>query len=185
MDDEHALGEPLDLFEDVRREQDHPARGGHRREQLHHVQPLARVHAVERLVEEQHRRLVDERRGHLDALAHPLRVRRDGPSLGRLEVDGADRPLRGGVRIGEALEPGVEPDELEAGEEAVHALALGDQAEPPVEGRVAPGRLAGDQHLARRGAQEPGQQVEQRRLARAVGPEEAGDPRTRSRSRCR
>ena len=32
---------------------------------LHHVQPLAGIHAVERLVEQQDPRLVDERRGEL------------------------------------------------------------------------------------------------------------------------
>ena len=53
--------EPLDLLEDVRGEQDRAALVGHATQQLHHVQALARVHAVERLVEEQHRRVVDER----------------------------------------------------------------------------------------------------------------------------
>ncbi len=93
------LGQPLDLLEDVRGEQDRPALGGHPPEQLHHVQPLARVHPVERLVEQQDRRLVDERRGDLRPLAHPLRVGADRAVGGVLEIDRRDR-ARGGGRPG-------------------------------------------------------------------------------------
>jgi hypothetical protein len=67
------------------------------------VQPLPRVHAVEGLVEDESR-VVDERGGHLDALAHALRVAADGPSGGRLQVDHLDRAPRG-RRVVEALEP--------------------------------------------------------------------------------
>ena len=83
------------------------------RSSVHHVQPLARVHPVERLVEEQDRRVVDQRAGELGALAHPLRVGADR-AVGRLgQVDRGDRPGRRGGRVGDALESGVEPDELD------------------------------------------------------------------------
>ena len=87
--------EPLDLLEDVRREEDRAPGGGHGPQQLHHVQPLARVHAVERLVEEQDRRVVDERAGELDPLAHALGVRADRAVGGRHQVHRGDRPRDG------------------------------------------------------------------------------------------
>src|SRR6266566_9002901 len=67
-----GAGQPLDLFQDVRAEQDRPALGAELVEQVHHVQALPRVHPVERLVEQQHLRVVHQRRGHLDPLAHAL-----------------------------------------------------------------------------------------------------------------
>ena len=84
------------------------------RSSVDHVQPLARVHAVERLVEQQDRRVVDERAGELGPLAHALGVRADRAVGGVGQVDRGDRPGRGGVRIGDALEPRVEPRELAA-----------------------------------------------------------------------
>ena len=48
-----------------------------RLQQVHQVQPLPRVHAVERLVEQQHRRVVHQRGRHLDALPHALGVGAD------------------------------------------------------------------------------------------------------------
>ena len=59
-------------------------------QEVHHVQPLARVHAVERLVEDQDGRIVDERRGDLDPLPHALRVAADRAAGGI----GAARPSR-------------------------------------------------------------------------------------------
>ncbi len=76
------LRELLDLLEDVRAEQDRAALRAHLPQQVHEVQALARVHAVERLVEQQHGRVVHQRRGHLDALPHALGVLADLAVLG-------------------------------------------------------------------------------------------------------
>src|SRR6266581_4855659 len=46
-----GAGQPFHLFQDVRAEQDRPALLAQPVQQVHHVQPLPRVHAVERLVE--------------------------------------------------------------------------------------------------------------------------------------
>ena len=62
-------------------------------QQLEHVQPLARVHAVEGLVEDEHRGVVHERGGDLDALAHALGVGADAPVGGVRQVDQVDGPL--------------------------------------------------------------------------------------------
>ena len=69
-------------------------RRGEASQHVHHVQTLARIHAVERLVEQQNPRIVHERTGDLDALPHPLRVRADLPVLRDLEIDERDRLAR-------------------------------------------------------------------------------------------
>ena len=87
------------------------------------------------------RRVVDERRRELDALAHALGVGAD-PALGRLDhVDDLERPLGGRARVGEPVQLGVGADELPAGEVAEAHLALGHQPDRAVGVGVAPDRL--------------------------------------------
>ena len=62
------------------------------------------------------------------------------------------------------------------GEEAVHRLAFGDQAQGAVDGGVAPGGHAVDGHRAARRRQEAGHHVQHRGLAGAVRAEQAGHP---------
>ena len=120
-------GHLLDLLEDVRAEQHGAALAAHPAQQRHEVQPLARVDPVERLVEQEHRRVVDQGRGELDPLAHPLGVRAD-PARGGLDhLDDLERPLGGGAGVGQAVQLGVGEDELAAGEVAEADLALGHQ----------------------------------------------------------
>ena len=125
-------GQLLDLLQDVRGEQHGAALGAHLPQQLHQLHALARVHAVERLVEQQHGRLVDEGGGHLHALPHALAVRGDLAVLRVLHLDGGQRLLRR-PPVGQPVQLGVGQDELAAGEEVVHPLALGDDADLPVD----------------------------------------------------
>ena len=171
-----AAGDLLDLLEDVGAEQDRPALVAELVEQLHQVQPLARVHPVERLVEQQHRGVVHDRGRHLDPLLHPLRVRADVAVLRVGHLDGGDRPPRGRLRVGELVQPGVGQDEVPAADRVVHLLALGHQPDLAVDLRVAVQRPPVEGHGARRRGEEPGHHVDQRGLAGAVGPEQAGDP---------
>ena len=91
--DEDALGDPLHLLQDVGGEEDRPALAGQVAEQVHHVEALARIHPVEGLVEDQDGRVVDEGRGHLGALAHPLRVGRERAVGGARQLDRREGPL--------------------------------------------------------------------------------------------
>ncbi len=176
--DEDGVGEPLHLFEDVRREEDRPARGSHVPEQTHHVQPLPRIHAVEGLVEQQDARLVDERPGELGALAHPLGIRADR-AVGRLgQLDRGDRLIGGASRIGDALELGIEQGEFVAGQIARDRLALGHQPHIAIDVRVAERRSTGDAHDPRGRGEQTGEQMQQGRLAGAVGPQQSGHART-------
>ncbi len=117
---------------------------------------------------------MDERPGELRPLAHPLRVRADRAIRGVSQVDRRDRPGRGGIGVGNALEGGVEPGELAASQEGMDGLAFGDETDVAVHLGSAPGALALDQDGAGRRREETGHQVEERRLAGAVGSEEAG-----------
>ena len=60
-------------------------------EQLDHVGALARVEPGQRLVQDEHLRVVDERLRDLDALPHPLRVRGQLARVGRVELDALER----------------------------------------------------------------------------------------------
>ena len=70
-DDEDPLAQPLHLFEDVAAEEDDAALVGHPAEELHHVEPLARVHAVEGLVQDEEPGFVQHRHAEAELLTHP------------------------------------------------------------------------------------------------------------------
>ena len=112
--DQHVLGEALDLLEDVRGEEDRAALGGPAPQHLHHLETLARVGAVEGLVEDQHIRVVDERGGDLGALAHALRVAAHRPILGVLQLDEGDCPPGGFLGIGKPVQAGAGEGEVRA-----------------------------------------------------------------------
>ena len=141
----------------------------------HHVQPLPGVHPVERLVEQQYPRLVHQCRGDPGPLAHALGEGLHPPVLRLPHVHQVDGAAGGGRRIRQPVQLGAGEHELPRGQEPVHRLAFGDQAQGAVHVGVAPRRPAVDPHLALRRGEEAGHHVQHRRLARAVGPEQPGD----------
>ena len=148
-----------------------------RRSSVHQLQPLARVHAVERLVQQQHRRVVDQRGGIFTRCRMPLRVRADraGPAAYSISTVARARAGRG-VGVGAGRAAGVGEDELAPGEEVVHRLALGDDADR----RGTSARCARPASPSRvtapvDGREEAGHHVDERGLAGAVGAEQAGD----------
>ncbi len=166
-------GELLDLLQDVGGEQDGASFVTHAPQQVHQLHALAGVHAVERLVQEQHGRVVDEGGRHLHALAHALGVGGDLAVLCVLHLDGGERALRG--RVVEAVELGVGDDELTAGEEVVHRLALGHDAHVLVDLLVLPDRGAVEGDGARGGSEEAAHHVDEGGLARTVGAQQSRD----------
>ena len=70
--DQDAIGDSLDLLQDVAGEEDGAAVLRQPPQEAHCVQALARIHAVEGLVQQQDLRVMDEGGGHLRALPHPL-----------------------------------------------------------------------------------------------------------------
>ena len=134
------------------------------------MQPLAWVEAVERLVEEQDRRVVDQRAGQLGPLAHALGVGADRPVGGVGQVDRRDRPARGRVRIGDALEPGVEPREAEPGQVRVDGLALRHEPDVAVHLGPPPSGRALDEHATGGRREQAGHQVSSVDLPAPLGP---------------
>ena len=122
-------------------------------------------------------RVVDQCARHLGSLSHSLRVRADGAIRGILEPHALDRDPGSGVGVAHALEPGVEADVFEAGQETVDRFALGNQPDPAVDGRIPAWAETKYADGAGRRRQEAGQHVEQGRLARSVRPEEPSDSR--------
>ena len=164
----------LHLLEDVRGEHDRPPLGGELLEQLLEVHALARVGAVERLVEDQDLRIVHERRREPHPLPHAARV-------------GVHRAIAASPRSTSSIARSAAASSVDSAKrrsklartrarhEAVARLVLRHHADAPVERRVVAHRLAehGDRAARRRG--EAGHHAEQRRLAGAVGPEQTGD----------
>ena len=174
-DDLDLPGHLLDLLEDVRAEQHGAPLAAHPAQECHQVQPLAGVDAVERLVEQEHGRVVHQRRGELRPLAHALGVGAD-PAPGRLgHLDHLERPLGGGPGVVEAVQLGVGQHELAPGEVAEAQLALGHQPDGSVRVRPAPDGLTVEGDGARRRGEEAGHQRDDRGLACAVRAEQAGD----------
>ena len=83
-DDRHPVADPLDLGQDVRREEDRPAGRSQVVEDLVERALHERVEALGRLVEDRQLRVVLERLDDADLLAHPARVVADRPSQRRV-----------------------------------------------------------------------------------------------------
>ena len=110
------------------------------------VQALRRVGAGERLVEQEQRRVVHERRGEAHPLAHAAGVLLQPPVLRVDEVDRLDRAVDRALAIVDALQPRVELDEPASGQEVVDRLVLGHVPDAAVEPGFPRTALAEDAH---------------------------------------
>ncbi len=98
---------------------------------------LHRVGPVQRLVEHEHARIGDERRGDLGALAHALAEPVDA-TIGDVEqIDGVERAIDR-VVVGDAVEVGDVANELASGEPGGHRFVLGHQGERPLHLTIGP-----------------------------------------------
>ena len=132
-DDRHPIAHPLDLGQDVRREEDRPTGGAALVEDVVERPLHERVEALRRLVEDGQLRVVLERLDDADLLAHPARV---GP-------DRATQRLVGELELGDE---GIAQDRRSSGQ--------GRQlVEQPIPGQVVPegdaaGQVAGAARMA-------------------------------------
>ena len=106
VQDRHPVAEPFGLLQPVRGEEDrHPALA-QRGDQL---VDLARRHGVKaggRLVEEQHRRVVEQRPGQRDPLTQPLGQRPAQITGAVVEIDRPQRPADAPANVVQFVEPG-------------------------------------------------------------------------------
>ena len=146
-------------------------------EELDQIRALAGIEAGQRLVEDEHGGIVDDRLGDLHALAHALRVGGQRARVGGIEPDRPERVLGGLRRLGEPVQLRGEADELARGEPLEDVLLLRDEPDrardEAIGSRVTPEHA----HRALRRPGEAAQHPEHRRLARAVRAEERSHAR--------
>ena len=173
-DDDEPVGGRLHLVQEVRGEQHGSAASGEVGEQLAHPPHSFGVEAVRRLVEDEDLGVAEQRMGDAEALTHAERVIPD-PLLGgaRVEPDEREHLLDA---------PAVDADQLcGQGERfgAAPAAVLGggiEQDADPASGVREVGEVAAEhRRAAARRPREATQHPQGRRLAGAVGAEEAGD----------
>ena len=178
IEDRDAVADPLDVGEDVGRD-DHRRGPAEPLDQLEQVPPALGVERADRLVEDQQIRLVDERPGRSRAAAASRRcTRRSGapPASARpvrLSIS-ATRDRSSGPSI-----PPSRPDSSSSSRpfiQRVEPRVLVEIADPPAElGPVEPDVDAGHGRGPAGRPGEAGQDPDRRRLAGAVGAEQAED----------
>ena len=93
VDDDDVVGEAVGLLEVLRGEEDRRALLGQLLDDLPEVVAALGVETRRRLVEEEHGRVVHERRGEVEPAAHPARVRA-GEAIGRVAQPELTRAAR-------------------------------------------------------------------------------------------
>ena len=172
-DDRDAVAGPIDLVDDVRREEDRPALGPRLADELEEGLLDERVQTRGRLVEDQQVRSVLERDDQPDLLLVALRVLLEPPA--RIEVEPLDQ-------LGDV--PGVDAaaqvrevlDRVGAGQPVVQVELAGQVADAAVDRDRVDGRLDAEDLGPPGGrADEVEQDPHRRRLARSVRAQEAED----------
>ncbi len=179
VEQDDRAGDGLDLVEDVAGDQHGAAVAAPGDDRVDQLAAGDGVGAGQRLVEEEHEGVVQDRLGQLDPLAHPLGIAADGPAGGLGHVHALERPLGGLGRAApaQAGEQGAVHQERPAGHPLEEGVLLGTEADVAVQARGVPGPVAQHTHLALAGPQLAGGQLQQRALARAVGPQQPGHAR--------
>jgi hypothetical protein len=174
VDDHDPVADELDLAEQVRVQQHADPLLAQPDEQVAHRAPAARVERARRLVEQHEPRVADQRLGDAQPLLHALAHRCHPASALAREADPCEQRLalrRPAVGAGEAL---MQLEHLLGTCPGGEAKQLGEVAGrcPRV---AAAGRGAGDLRLATRGPHQAAGDLDQRRLAGAVGPEQSDE----------
>ena len=174
--DRDARAQLLELGQDVARDEDRLAERAQLAQELAQLHPGPRVEAGGRLVEEQHRRVVDEGVGQAQPLLHAARQALDVRVALLAQVDEleevADHPPA--ARGRQAVAAGEEVEVLPDLHVVVHAEDVGHEPDDPADrGRIVAHRGTGDLRVAVRGAQERREHPQRRGLP---GPVRADEP---------
>jgi hypothetical protein len=155
-----------------------PSSWGEPRDLLPHVGAALGVEPGRRLVQEQDARVVDEGEGEIETALHAARVAADLAVGGLHQADALEQSVAARAALGlrDALERGLEAHVLAPGEQAVEGCFLERGADRhPHLGALSHDVVTRHARRARGGRQQRGEHEDGRRLARAVGPEEAVD----------
>src|SRR4051794_11026197 len=171
------LAELVGLVHVVRREQDrHAALLAQSRDEIPHGAARDRVEADRRLVEDQHARPVDERLRELEPADHAAGVRRHEAIRGLEYAGRLEREVDAlaALRARDVEQPREQHHVLAPGERAVGRELLRHVADLPAHGHPLAGDVvAEDVRDAAADRQERRQDADRRRLAGAVGAEQA------------
>ena len=177
-DDDDAVADVLDDFEDVRDVEDRLALGGERFEEVFEETRGDDVEAGERFVEDEQLWVVQEGGGDEDALLHAFGVEGDGGVAPGFEAEQGEEPVGFEVDegFGDVAQAADELEVFEAGEMGVDVGLLGDVAEGGAVGlEIVADALAFKEHLAVVGLEEAGDDLDGGGLAGAVGADVADD----------
>ena len=103
VDDRDPIGETIRLVEVLRGQKDGRAFGDEALDRLPELEPAARIEAGGRLVEEEDRRVGDERGGEVEAAAHSTRVGLRDPPAGVAEAEAVEQLVGPSAGFGAAL----------------------------------------------------------------------------------
>jgi hypothetical protein len=174
VDDHDVVCELLHLAEDMAGDEDRPAGGRERPQEIAEPTDPLRVETVRGLVEDEEPRSPEQRPRDAQPLPHPERVRADGARGHRSELDAVEH--RVDPRVGNACRRREHPQMVPPGALRVKVRRLEHRADRA--NRI-PRQAVGpslDRGRARRRVDEPEQDPQRRRLPGAVRPEEPGDP---------
>src|SRR5258706_124779 len=137
VEDRDAVADPLDIREEVGREDDRRL-ASQARDELEEVAPSLRVERADWLIEDEDLGPVEKGLGDPQPLSHPTRIAAD-PALRRGGQAGSGKHLvdtRSKLRPREAMESADELEQLAPGHPAVEPRVLVEIAEPPAELRL-------------------------------------------------
>ena len=146
------------------------------REDFHHRQPLARVGAAERLIQNKDFRVVDQSLSDLGALAHAFGTLSQGTVGNINQLNDAQRGVGCLAHVWQAMQTRRKFDKLADAQERIEALLLRHQADASIELRIVDDRLAQHPHLPAAGPQQPGEQFDGGGFACAVGAKQGRHP---------
>ena len=179
VDDPHAVGQRVGLLEVLRgQEHGHALVVGEPRDLLPQRAAALQVQARRRLVEEQDARAVHERQREVQAALHAARVAADAAVGGFGQADALEQLLRAARAVGlrHSLQRRLQHQVLATGEDRVERGLLQRGADRRAHLRaLAHDVEAADARAAAGRRQQRREHQHRRRLARAVGPEEAVD----------
>ena len=179
VDDPDAVGEDVGLLEVLRREKDGRALlAGEPLDLVPERGPRLHVQAGRRLVEKEDARVVQQREGEVEAALHAARVGLGLAVGGVGEADALEQLVAAPRALGarDALQPALQAHVLAAGQHRIERDVLQRDADRGAHLGALRGDVeAGDGGAAGGRRQQRREDLHRRRLARAVGSEEAVD----------